>query len=83
MANAVTKTETVTTRTVTLTLTEDEAFAVHALASRGEELDVDHPIAAASTSVYVALAHVLMEEGDYVRKQKLYNSIKVLPEVSW
>jgi hypothetical protein len=77
MAKASSKTETVEQTTVTLIMTEDEAFAIHALASHGDDLPSGHPLHNGSRAVYLVL-DTLFQGGDtFARRVELYNSIDV------
>lgn len=78
MATATSKTQTVELTTITLTMTVHEAFAIHALASHGEDLPSDHPIHTGAREVYLALDYLFAGGDTYNERVRLYNSIQVL-----
>ena len=75
--------QTVKVTLVTLTMTEEDALAIHALASRGEELPPDHPIRDGAAEVYLALDDVLQSARSFQKRVDLYNSIAVQPSAEW
>jgi hypothetical protein len=83
VAKASSKTETIEQTTVTLVLTEDEAFAVHAFASHGDDLSSDHPLYKASHGVYLALEDLLQGGDTSSQRIALYHSIEVDESVDW
>jgi hypothetical protein len=83
MADVTASTETVVRTIVTLTMSLDEAVAVCALTSRGEELDSDHLLHDGSESVYRALSDIVVTATSYGRVDTAYNSIQLVEPGAW